>query len=74
MGSVTLQEQIENLFASGLRAETSLGIARQLDVDEDMALVALIGLVVNEQLHLIEEAGLLIFLTPAYSRELALAA
>jgi hypothetical protein len=74
-GTVTvLQERIEALFAGGLRAETSLGIAERLGVDEDTALVELIGLVENEQLVLLEQGTLLIFLTPAYSRELALAA
>ena len=38
------------------------------------ALVELVGLVMNDQLCLVEEGGLLIFLTPAYSRELELAA
>ena len=69
-----LQEQIEDLFAGSLRAETSLGIAERLGVDEDTALVELIGLVENEQLVLLEQGTLLIFLTPAYSRELELAA
>ena len=74
MGTVSLQERIEGLFASGLRAETSLGIARSLGVDEDSALVELVALVLNDQLSLVEEDGLLIFLTPAYSRELEIAA
>ena len=38
----SLQERIEGLFAGGLRAETSLGIAERLGVDEDTALVELI--------------------------------
>jgi hypothetical protein len=71
---MSLQERIEGLFEDGMRAETSLGIAARLGVDEDTALVELVGLVMNNQLCLVEEAGLLIFLTPAYSRELALAA
>ncbi len=74
METMTLQERIEGLFADGLRAETSLGIARRLGVDEDTALVELVGLVLNDQLCLVEEGGLLVFLTPAYSRELELAA
>jgi len=74
LATMGLQERIEGLFAGGLRAETSLGIAQRLGVDEDTALVELIGLVENEQLHLLEEGTLLIFLTPAYSRELEIAA
>lgn len=74
MNSVSLQERIEAMFANGVRAETSLGMARRLGVDEDTALVELIGLVLNEQLCLVEEGGLLVFLTPAYSRELDFAA
>lgn len=69
-----VQERIEQLYAGGLRAETSLGIAARLGVDEDTALVELIGLVTNGQLCLLEEGGLLVFLTPAYSRALELAA
>ena len=72
--TTALQERIEALFAGGLRAETSLGIAERLGVDEDTALVELIGLVENEQLVLLEQGTLLIFLTQAYSRELELAA
>lgn len=71
---MSLQERIEGLFDGGMRAETSLGIAARLGVDEDTALVELVGLVMNNQLCLVEEDGLLIFLTPAYSRELELAA
>ena len=69
-----LMERIERLYATGLRAETSLRIADRLGVDEDEALCALIPLVMNGTLRVIEEGGLLIFLTPAYSRELELAA
>lgn len=74
MVTTSLQERIEGLFAGGLRAETSLGLAQRLGVDEDTVLVELIGLVENEQLHLLEEGTLLVFLTPAYSRELEIAA
>jgi hypothetical protein len=71
---MSLQERIERLFEGGMRVETSLGIAARLGVDEDTALVELVGLVMNNQLCLVEEGNLLIFLTPAYSRELELAA
>lgn len=71
MWVLTLSEQIERLFADGLRAETSLGIAARLGVDEDTALVELVGLVVSGELTLIEEGNLLIFLSPARSLELA---
>jgi hypothetical protein len=71
MKLLNLAEQIELLFADGLRAETSLGIAARLGVDEDTALVELVGLVASGALTLIEEGGLLIFLTPARSLELA---
>ena len=74
METMNLQERIEGLFVDGLRSESSLGIAERLGVDEDTALVELVGLVMNDQLCLVEEGGLLIFLTPAYSRELELAA
>lgn len=67
----TVAARIERLFADGLRAETSLGIAARLGVDEDTALVALVGLVVSGALTLIEEGNLLIFLTPTRSLELA---
>ncbi|MFN8515953.1 MAG: hypothetical protein U0232_28910 [Thermomicrobiales bacterium] len=72
--TTSLQERIEGLFTDGLRAESSIGIADRLGVDEDTALVELVALVMNNQLCLVEEGGLLIFLTPAYSRELELAA
>lgn len=71
MKLLNLAEQIELLFADGLRAETSLGIAARLGVDEDTALVELVGLVASGALTLIEEGGLLIFLTPVRSLELA---
>ncbi len=71
MRGLTVAERIERLFADGLRAETSLGIAARLGVDEDTALVALVGLVVSGALTLIEEGNLLIFLTPTRSLELA---
>lgn len=67
-------ERIAQLFAAGVRAETATGIAARLGITEDDALVALIGLVVAGQLTLIEEGALVIFLTPARSRELVLAA
>lgn len=70
MDMLNLSEQIERLFAGNLRAETSLGIAARLGVDEDTALVELVGLVASGALTLIEEGGLLIFLTPARSREI----
>lgn len=73
-GERDLMERIERLFADGMRAESSLGIAARLGVDEDDALVALIGLVTSGHLDLIEEGTLLVFLTPARSRELATAA
>ena len=69
MEILNLSEQIELLFAGDLRAETSLGIAARLGVDEDTALVELVGLVAGGALTLIEEGGLLIFLTPSRSRE-----
>lgn len=74
MGGIGLGERIEQLFANGLRAETSLGIAARLGVHEDDALVELVSLVTSGELALIEDGSLLIFLTPAYSRELELAA
>jgi len=70
MDMLNLSEQIERLFAGDLRAETSLGIAARLGVDEDTALVELVGLVASGALTLIEEGGLLIFLTPSRSLEL----
>ena len=69
MEIMNLSEQIELLFAGDLRAETSLGIAARLGVDEDTALVELVGLVASGALTLIEEGGLLIFLTPSRSLE-----
>lgn len=74
MGQSGVTERIEELFAAGLRAETATSIAARLDITEDDALVSLIGLVVEGQLILLEEGALLIFLTPARSRELELAA
>ncbi len=70
MDMLNLSEQIERLFAGDLRAETSLGIAARLGVDEDTALVELVGLVASGALTLIEEGGLLIFLTPSRSLEI----
>lgn len=70
MDMLNLSEQIEWLFAGDLRAETSLGIAARLGVDEDTALVELVGLVASGALTLIEEGGLLIFLTPSRSLEI----
>lgn len=67
-------ERIEQLFASGVRAETATGIAARLGISEDEALVSLVSLVVEEQLILLEEGALLIFMTPARLRELELAA
>ena len=72
--TMDLMERIERLYLTGLRADTSLKIADRLGVDEDQALCALIPLVMSGHLRVIEEGGLLIFLTPAYSRELELAA
>ncbi len=69
-----LQQQIENIFANGVRAETALGLAERLNVDEDEMLDVLIGFVASGRLRVIEEGTLLIFLTPAYSRTLTLAA
>jgi hypothetical protein len=69
MEILNLSEKIEMLFMGDLRAETSLGIAARLGVDEDTALVELVGLVASGALTLIEEGGLLIFLTPSRSRE-----
>ncbi len=66
-----LAARIMRLFANGLRAETSLGLAARLGVDEDAALVVLVQLVARGDLSLLEEGGLLIFLTPARSQELA---
>jgi hypothetical protein len=74
MDGFGLGERIEQLFADGLRAETSLGIAARLGVHEDDVLVELVGLVTSGELALVEDGNLLIFLTPAYSRELELAA
>ena len=71
MGYLTLAERIEDLFMGGLRAETSLGIAALLGVDEDTALVELVEMVVTGTLTLIEEGNLLIFMTPSRSLELA---
>ncbi len=70
MDVLNLSEQIELLFAGDLRAETSLGIAARLGVDEDTALVELVELVASGALTLIEEGGLLIFLTPSRSLEI----
>lgn len=67
-------ERIEQLFATGLRAETAFGIAARLGISEDEALVSLVNLVVEDELILLEEGALLIFLTPARLRELELAA
>ena len=67
-------ERIEQLFATGLRAETASGIAARLGISEDEALVSLVNLVVEDELILLEEGALLIFLTPARLRELELAA
>jgi hypothetical protein len=67
-------ERIEQLFANGLRAETAAGIAARLGIGEDEALVSLVSLVVEEELILLEEGALLIFLTPARLRELEPAA
>ena len=67
-------ERIEQLFATGLRAETASGIAVRLGISEDEALVSLVNLVVEDELILLEEGALLIFLTPARLRELELAA
>lgn len=69
-----LAEQVEQIFASGVRAETALGFAARLGVDEEEVLGILIGLAAAGELHVIEEGTLLIFLTPAYSRTLDLAA
>lgn len=69
-----LVERIERLFASGVRAETALGIAARLGVDEDEVLDTLIDFVATGQLRVREEGTLLIFLTPDYSRSLELAA
>jgi hypothetical protein len=74
MDAFSLGKRIEQLFADGLRAGTSLGIAAHLGVHEDDALVALVGLVTSGRLVLIEIGNLLIFLTPAYSRDVELAA
>lgn len=71
MERLTVAEKIERLFADGVQAETSLGIAARLGVDEDTALVELVGMVVSGTLTLIEEGNLLIFVTPARSLELA---
>ncbi len=70
MDMLNLSEQIEWLFGGDLRAETSLGIAARLGVDEDTALVELVGLVASGALTLVEEGGLLIFLTPSRSLEI----
>lgn len=67
-------ERIEQLFAAGLRAETASGIAARLGISEDEALVSLVNLVVEGELFLLEEGALLVFLTPAWLREIELAA
>ena len=73
-GGRDLTERVERIFAGGVRAEAALGIAARLEVDEDEVLDALFGLVAAGRLDVIEEGTLLIFLTPAYSRSLTLAA
>lgn len=73
-GGRDLTERVERIFAGGVRAETALGIAARLEVDEDEVLDALFSLVSIGRLDVIEEGVLLIFLTPAYSRSLTLAA
>jgi hypothetical protein len=74
MDQLGVTERIEQLFATGLRAETASGIAARLGISEDEALVSLVNLVVENELILLEEGALLIFLTPARLRELELAA
>jgi len=71
---LNLAERIEQLFVGNVRADTSLGIAARLSADEDDVLCALVWLVMQGRLRLLEEGALLVFLTPAYSRELELAA
>ena len=73
-GGWDLNERVERIFAGGVRAETALGIAARLGVEEDEVLDALFSLVSIGRLDVIEEGVLLIFLTPAYSRSLTLAA
>lgn len=67
-----LAERIEGLFATDIRAETALGIAARLDVDEEMVLDHLFALVARGDLEAIEDGSLLIFLTPEYARLLEL--
>lgn len=67
-----MTERIEELFASSVRAETALGIAARLDVDEEVVLDHLFGLVAGGELEVREEGTLLIFLTPDYARLLEL--
>ncbi len=73
-GGRDLTERVERIFAGGVRAETALGIAARLEVEEDEVLDALFSLVSTGRLDVLEEGALLIFLTPAYSRSLTLAA
>ena len=67
-----LAERIERVFAGGVRAETALGLAARLDVDEEAVFDHLIALVARGELEVLEEGALLIFLTPEYARLLEL--
>lgn len=67
-----LAQRIERLFATEIRAETALGIAARLDIDEETALDHLFTLVARGDLEAIEDGSLLIFLTPEYAHLLAL--
>jgi hypothetical protein len=70
----TLAEEIERVFARGVRAETALGLAARLGTDEDEVLDTLIDFVADGRLRVMEEGTLLIFLNPAHSRAGHLAA
>ena len=63
-----LAQRIEQLFSTGVRAETTLGVAARLDVDEEAVLDHLFTLVAQGDLEAVEEGSLLIFLTPEYAR------
>lgn len=67
-----LAQRIEQVFSTGVRAETALGVAARLDVDEEAVLDHLFTLVARGDLEAIEDGSLLIFLTPEYARLLEL--
>lgn len=68
-----LAAQIDRLFASGVRAETALGIAMRFKTDEEAVLDHLFIRVARGELEVLEEGSLQIFVTPEYARLLELA-